>query len=1491
MVPSRSSQSPPPQACSAGEVAHIALFLDTDLGTHLALNVSPGSTIRGLKAEVAMEHAAAFPDLGPVAVKSFEVLRKGARYHLSDSMAVRSAFAKVKAGCFLHVKMAAVERDTHYCRDGDRGKSSEGCLGVDVNKRVMELPSTKPEIANEVLSQGLEGGENAAVLSNVHAHAVPNDVHLSSSSQQNTERENNTTLSMASDVRAISVPIDKPKNYKQGKKLGDQTEVVYVNSTSVANVKDDSIQLENPIIAGKNKKRKKRHSVASKDVSSQEVTKPTSGAVKVPEAIDEGLPHENEGLKGDVTKHVQLLSDAQGTSDLVAEQGNIDLVHEGYKNPIIGDTCNSMCKVVAGEEKSAEGTNDGNHDEGAADEINKEKGSKSKNLLETIFTARNISQEKSCKESKRVSPIGIASIDTAEQKDQCGYGDKAPKPDIVSTQGEIVNVPYELQIASNVQQGDCNVIVEKPNGDGKQKKKRRRRSESSKDDPTQDRTKSSELVANASSVEDTSAHPLDAKQISLGTVGEATVVENDQCGHKKADKMVIVSAQGESVNDPNSVQQGGSNEVENSNSDGKQKKKRRRRSASSKDDPSQDMAQIGVATIGEAAVDENDQCVHEKPAELVIVSAQGESVNDPNNVRQEGSNSVENPLGEGKQKKKRRRRSESSKDDPTQDMTKSSEFVTNASSTENTSAHSLDAKQKRLGTIGEATVDENDQGEKAADVIVSTQGESVNDPNSVQQGDSNIIADPIVDGKRKKKRRHRLESSKDDPTQDVTKSSGFITLGSSIQNTSADPLNAKQTAPDTTGEATVSDQGKLDETLCVATANVINEVLADLRCRDSLEKGLNGDLLTEQTKGGFSASKPPKYPPTIQSDAPISSPSHKSERKQLKVLSTVLDSSHSSAGVPEENGNTGLRESDSLRCLDKISDLKDDLTETMVVPADGRINSTKRQGNQISLKHVPTDSGKAIQSLGEQVRQVAAEDLIGEYATKAELLQGSSVIETPANAGKKLQRKSKKSSKTQTPKIQEINHSAHVQDEQFTKDSQEKNVTDIGGTHDNEQKVGSPTGSPVIYKDGTLVTYDKPNARKGRKKSSKTALSNQDTDFDHGSDADIINFRTQLAADIPADAVEPNDSVAVHPVNDKINFIHHFSPRVMDVPSDSAENNEDGTIREVKEKKKRQGKLDVQSQRAGSIESNGLLKYHLPTDKTGLTDHFGSGNEGVPSFSAENVNREDDNVKKAKEKRNSKRKSDLIKPESQGPNGDHQNSDNCTENLLHSVEKKPQQSMFDAGSQTNLPIDKDHACVSEEPRNSTSQKKHHSKSRKHEISLPINGRTDLHRKVVSDLVKSFSMSPPASSQSTDDTPQNANRYRVAVRKVPIKMYEQVSDKSKKDTGERGTDAIFSDTISEGSDDVLNTISEKAAMENSSDDASTAADSGISSADRDGSDVPDDDDIVSLSQKSLKEGLHIGSILRGSTSYKKTKRKQAELLDDSEVPDSQPPECL
>eukprot|EP00494_Astrolonche_serrata_P003498 UN03505 len=78
------------------------------------------------------------------------------------------------------------------------------------------------------------------------------------------------------------------------------------------------------------------------------------------------------------------------------------------------------------------------------------------------------------------------------------------------------------------------------------------------------------------------------------------------------------------------------------------------------------------------------------------------------------------------------------------------------------------------------------------------------------------------------------------------------------------------------------------------------------------------------------------------------------------------------------------------------------------------------------------------------------------------------------------------------------------------------------------------------------------------------------------------------------------------------------------------------------------------------------------------------------------------------------------------------------------LEKKPCQSKVGADNQTDLPIEKHHACMGKEQMNSTSQTKHHGKNRKHDGS--IDGRANANPKVVSNVVQSSPMSPQASNE-------------------------------------------------------------------------------------------------------------------------------------------------
>ncbi|TVU13453.1 hypothetical protein EJB05_40510, partial [Eragrostis curvula] len=1301
----------PPKAQSGGGDVPLSLFLDTDLGTRLALLVAPDTTIRRLKAQVAEEHAVVFPELGPVAVKSFQVHRKGALYHLSESMIVTSAFTRVKGGYFLHVKMVEAAASMH-CRQVvpqiDGRRTSEGHTGIHVEKHVRDLPAATPEKANDTLAHGLGVPDDGLLppSSELNAETMASDADVDKSSKQanvshvvdadakdllNGNRDCDIDGVVADD-KQIRIEVDvlgeiharddlsRGKEYKNAKRTGsihlsaadpripNESDGRDITKSSRAPL--DSLQIENASTVGKKKRRKRRQLTPSKTVSAQETTKLLAGAAGLSKSGDDVYEVEltkrdgskarssvlmlssNPDDEGQGGKHIQFVNDAQASTDLTSEQGNFDRVHNGDIHPSIVDTIDSTAEVPAIGEKIVERSNDP-WDEGEKHEEAKQHEYNEENHDGGVAGTSNVE-----KDGK--------STDASE---------KRPTIDNVS-----------------------------------QENKRRD-------------------VKKVSSVDMASVDTADDKEMR---------------GH-----------------------------LENAG--------------------------------------KSDKVYTER--EIIHGSSVGH-VSD--NVQHGDSNVTEN-------------RKESSKGaDPNQDQAKSSEHVTKGSSIQHTNFAPLDAQQ--------------------------TQG--------------NLEGARVSD------------------------------------HTNSAPLEAQQTQ---------GDRSKFGESLDMAAANMIDEILADPKSQDSLNNYLSEDVptglihldsnqnaleLPESTvdKVGNDAALPPKYPEIIDSDAPIRSPSHKKPKgKHLNVLSTMIDSSHHSHDMPEEDANTELKESDALRFSGKTSDLKDVLTGDVVVQADDKAKGTKRQRKNV--KKVPTDNCGTTQFEDEQVNQVAKEEL------------------KEVDAAIHADQKCKRAPKTRAPKIQEINHSTHTakdsQDENaidIIRTSDNENAVDITGTRDDENAVGYPTEPPVVQKDATTLKSASPNgtnAQKKRKKSSKTELQSEDFAMEHDPSADLASCGAEKNS---ADAVESNHHIMVHRASDEINFFEHFSSGKRNdqlVSAENKQNNEDENIRDVKIKKKKK------KQHTGSTEPNNLLES-LPAEKTSLTDHFGANEVVVPS--AEEWQGEHDNVKGGKEKKKRKRKPNSEGPAAQKENldGDHQGSGIGTQDSLHyvvqkgrmgqnagnennkvtqnvsimqqepenrtcdrTVDKKLHQD--DVDSQNNLPIIKDNANISKELQKST-QKKPNAKSSKHDEN-------------VSNIVKSFSMSPQASSDSAECTPQIAKRYRVAVRKVPKTRYEQTNAKSKKESRKIGSAAIFSGAISEESDDAMDTKSEKAALEASFDNSSTSADSGVSSAAFDESELPNDDGALPLSQKSLR-GLHFGSILRGSSSYKKAKQKQDELLDDdTQVPDSQPADGL
>ncbi|KAM1300515.1 hypothetical protein ACFX15_011334 [Malus domestica] len=82
------------------DAVEATVFVDTSLGTHLAVAVDPNATVSALKRKIAHEHLLCFNSVGRIEVEALKVKRKGFFYHLSDSMVVRNAF-RVKMNWFV----------------------------------------------------------------------------------------------------------------------------------------------------------------------------------------------------------------------------------------------------------------------------------------------------------------------------------------------------------------------------------------------------------------------------------------------------------------------------------------------------------------------------------------------------------------------------------------------------------------------------------------------------------------------------------------------------------------------------------------------------------------------------------------------------------------------------------------------------------------------------------------------------------------------------------------------------------------------------------------------------------------------------------------------------------------------------------------------------------------------------------------------------------------------------------------------------------------------------------------------------------------------------------------------------------------------------------------------------------------------------------------------------------------------------------------------
>ncbi|KAK4283513.1 hypothetical protein QN277_000456 [Acacia crassicarpa] len=130
-----------------GKADRNTVFIDTNLGTHLAMIAYDADTVSDLKKRIMFEHPLCFPKIGQIQIHSIKVKRRGYFYHLSDYMLVRSAFSGFNKSWFLSIDASAVtENERPQMSNSPDSTNQLACHDIVNNASIgaTDIPSSYP---------------------------------------------------------------------------------------------------------------------------------------------------------------------------------------------------------------------------------------------------------------------------------------------------------------------------------------------------------------------------------------------------------------------------------------------------------------------------------------------------------------------------------------------------------------------------------------------------------------------------------------------------------------------------------------------------------------------------------------------------------------------------------------------------------------------------------------------------------------------------------------------------------------------------------------------------------------------------------------------------------------------------------------------------------------------------------------------------------------------------------------------------------------------------------------------------------------------------------------------------------------------------------------------------------------------------------------------------------------------------------------------------
>nr|XP_011467417.1 PREDICTED: uncharacterized protein LOC105352325 isoform X1 [Fragaria vesca subsp. vesca] len=118
------------------------VFVETNMGTRLAVDVPRDITVRDFMREFEREHFESFPTSGEIQVSALMVEREPFLYRLSDSMSLKSVFQKEEVDWFLHAEARALTDCNRKVVKQEQEQGLHDCVASKVVDHVSEGSDT-----------------------------------------------------------------------------------------------------------------------------------------------------------------------------------------------------------------------------------------------------------------------------------------------------------------------------------------------------------------------------------------------------------------------------------------------------------------------------------------------------------------------------------------------------------------------------------------------------------------------------------------------------------------------------------------------------------------------------------------------------------------------------------------------------------------------------------------------------------------------------------------------------------------------------------------------------------------------------------------------------------------------------------------------------------------------------------------------------------------------------------------------------------------------------------------------------------------------------------------------------------------------------------------------------------------------------------------------------------------------------------------------------